>query len=814
VSEAAKEHVQRRGPDAAPSARRRLEWLDWALLGTLGSLFLVCFGLHVHAVLTDTLLYHAHYVSPPQTPTDAPTVEGFILEFENPGDLQVGDRILSIDGIDTRGASAFEVSALTHGQARGGMVPMEIERDGVRQPITLSTVQPEVPWYRIPLVLGFAIVAVIVLLLSPGSGPARLMFVAFISVAIFQSFFTGTSTLQLYAGIFTFHVWGVIAIFTVGLWISQFPTGLDSRHRIRRGWAILPAILWILPRTTQYLGGPLPLGSVSIQMFVADIVLFAWLLGVLSWNYRHAGLVGRRQIKWVVLGAYLGFLPYISMAALVALNPDLAGLRTAHAWGVGLVALVPAGFLVAIAGFNLFDVDRLLSAAASYNVVIVLLGATALVLVPRAAEAGSGVVGIDPEAGQVVLSLLLAGAVIPAHRRLRPQIDRLFFKERYALDHGIADLLPTLSTCKDARELTERAGQGLFRLLRPEGCVVYALVQESYVPVFVEGHAVPPTFGAASPLVGTLAERRRPLALGDTGRRPDEAPLGPFDRAALETLGVEVVVPVRRDEDLAAFICLGPKRSGDVYTSTDVSQLAALAETVSLQLQRFDQDEVIREAHEMQESLRRYVPGAIAEQLSAGTELSSGERAITVLFVDIRGYTSFSESRQAGEIFSTINRYTETVSEIVGKHGGSVVEFNGDGMMTVFGAPRELSHKERAAVEAGREIVAAVGSMQVEDPQGGRTKLSVGVGIATGEAFVGNIQAVDRMIWSAIGNTTNLAARLQSMTRELEVSLVIDAGTWERAQATAGDFEKRPGVPIRGRRYRQDLYVLAMPEPS
>jgi adenylate cyclase len=205
----------------------------------------------------------------------------------------------------------------------------------------------------------------------------------------------------------------------------------------------------------------------------------------------------------------------------------------------------------------------------------------------------------------------------------------------------------------------------------------------------------------------------------------------------------------------------------------------------------------------MQASLRRYVPGAIAEQLAGGAELASGEREVTVLFVDIRGYTGLAESRRAEEIFSTVNRYTETVSEIVRRHAGSVVEFNGDGMMAVFGAPRELAHKERAAVEAGREIVAAVGALRVDDAQ-----LSVGVGIATGEAFVGNIRAVDRMIWSAIGNTTNLAARLQGLTRELDAALVIDAMTWQRAQAAAADFEKRADVPIRGRRETQDVYAL------
>jgi class 3 adenylate cyclase len=530
-------------------------------------------------------------------------------------------------------------------------------------------------------------------------------------------------------------------------------------------------------------------------------------LAVATRKFRRADLVARRQMKWVLFGFYCVGLSFAVGVAAPALDPRLGWLWFA---AFGAAPLFPLSLVVSVVRFNLFDIDRVLSAAASYNILLVLLGAGALVVVPRIAEAASGFVGIDPGTGQVALSLVLVVLLIPAHRRLRPQIDRVFFKERYALDHGIAELLPTLSTCADARELTERAGAGLQRLLQPEACVVYAGVEQSYAPVFVEGRAVPPAFAARSPLIVSLEERRRPLALGEAGRRPDEAALSPFDRAALETLQAEVVVPVGQDGALAAFLCLGPKRSGDVYTSTDLSLLAAVAETVSHQLQRFDQDEVTREAQAMQESLRRYVPGAVAEQLASGAELASGEREVSVLFVDIRGYISFSETRRAEEIFSAVNRYTETVSEIVQMHAGNVVEFNGDGMMAVFGAPRKLAHKERAAVEAGRAIVAAVGALPVEGTSGGETKLAVGVGIATGEAFVGNIQAVDRMIWSAIGNTTNLAARLQSLTRDLDASLVIDAGTWERAQPTAEDFEKRSDVPIRGRRETQDVYTLPL----
>jgi class 3 adenylate cyclase len=780
----------------------RLAPLDKTLVLILVPLWVLCFALAVRMQLAGG--GYANIGLSVAGADSYPVLNGdFSPEYpSNPleeAGLSAGDLLVRAGGADLRGIGNLAFLAIVREEAGRDLdVPVVYERDGERRETSLGLMPISLYLPMLGLSFSFAASALFLRLRARTTRSVRAYFVAALSVAIAACFFDPA-----YANAMILPVASGLYLPLLLRFAQVFPDDVAPEGRWHRIWPWLFAVLGL--STVLFFAGRYTLAIVGMA---GTLVLgLATVLAVSTRKYRRLDPVARRQMKWVLFGAYCAMLPTVIVLAITVFEPRFVPLFYPSAWAW---PLFPAALVVSVVRFNLFDVDRLLSAAASYNVVLVVLGAGALVVVPRAAEAASGLLGIDPGTGQVALSLLLAGIVIPAHRRLRPQIDRLFFKDRYALDHGIAELLPTLSTCADARELTERVGEGLNRLLRPEGCVVYALIGESYVPVFVEGRAVPPAFGAATQLVGALRERRTPLALGDAGRRPDEARLGPFDRAAVETLQAEVVVPVRRDEALAAFICLGPKRSGDVYTSTDISHLASSAEAVSLQLQRFDQEDVIREGREMQDSLRRYVPGAIAEQLSSGAELASGEREVTVLFVDLRGYTSFSESRPAEEIFSTVNRYTETVSQIVQKHTGSVVEFNGDGMMAVFGAPRELVHKERAAVEAGREIVEAVGSMPVDDAHGGQTKLSVGVGIATGEAFVGNIQAVDRMIWSAIGNTTNLAARLQSLTRELDASLVTDGGTWERARHAAADFEKRPDVPIRGRRETQDVYVLPM----
>jgi class 3 adenylate cyclase len=786
----------------------RLAPLDKALVLILVPIWVVCFALGVRTQVRGG----GYTVGLALSVEDAdhyPELTGEFSRLLHQSDplaeagLRAGDRLIRLGNADLRGVDTLGLVTRTVDETRGELsVPLVFERNTERFAISLPV--PPVSIIRPIVAASFAMAVSALFLLFRGrpTPTVRAYFHLALIWAIPNANFAG-SGLELYAWYGTFVAAGFVMFPLAFRFAFLFPDDREPEGRWHKIWP------WIFAAQGGFaallFSNWMKIGETGWSAVVA-LALVA-LLTVATRKYRGAGRVARRQMKWVVFGTYCAVVPMAIAAGMSAFDPRFGWLFFASFW---VVPLLPLSLVISVVRFNLFDIDRLLSAAASYNVLAVVLGAGALIVVPRIAEAASGLVGIDPATGQVALSLMLAAVAIPAHQQLRPQIDRVFFKERYALDHGIAELLPSLSTCADTRELTERAGAGLQRLLRPEACVVYAAAEQSYAPVFAEGRAVPPAFEADSPLIGTLRGRHTPLSLSDAGRRPDETPLGPFDRAALETLGAEVVVPVRQDDALAAFVCLGPKRSGDIYTSTDLSLLAAVAQTVAHQLQRFDQDSVIREGRDMQESLRRYVPGAVAEQLASGAELSSGEREVSVLFVDIRGYTSFSESRRAEEIFSTVNRYTETVSQIVQKHAGSVVEFNGDGMMAVFGAPRDLAHKERAAVEAGCEIVAAVGALPVEDASGGETRLLVGVGIATGEAFVGNIQAVDRMIWSAIGNTTNLAARLQSLTRDLDASLVIDAGTWERAQPAAADFEKRSEVPIRGRREAQDVYALPL----
>jgi class 3 adenylate cyclase len=470
--------------------------------------------------------------------------------------------------------------------------------------------------------------------------------------------------------------------------------------------------------------------------------------------------------------------------------------------------LVNVAIVISVVRYDLFDVDRLLGATVSYNLLAVVVVGGGLLFVPTVTNAMTTRLGVDPTFGRTGITVVLAIVLIAAERKLRPLVERMIFKERYALEQAMKDLPEKFATVGRADALWKLTADELVENLRPANCVVFVSAGAAFVPVVNRGDVLAPQLAAGSPAVEWVRSAPTARLVGASGVRRDY----PVAQATFRELGTQVVLPVTRNGALEVFVCIGEKRSGDIYTQTDLTLLTAVARTLSMHMLRFDEAELLERAQAMQAKMRRYVPGAVADAIARGTDLETGEREVSVLFVDLRGYTAYADGRETSAIFSTVNHYTEIVSTIVNSCGGVVVEFNGDGMMAVFGAPRPLPAKEQAALEAARRLVHEVPLMARESPDA--PAMTVGVGIATGLAFVGNIEAADRTIWSAIGNTTNLAARLQSMTREMGVSLLADSTTAGRAKDAADGLVEHRGVTIRGRKDYETVFALPLTAPA
>jgi len=796
---------------------RRLRVADAVLLATLLPLWVACAVLHLRQVAGHRLAWVPVYVSAPAERDGFPTVRAFWPGTDGESlDLAIGDRLLRVGRADLRGVGPFGFVARTY-EAAAENPDLSVSLRYQRAAATPASASSETalrlipvafPWRMLPLSFTVVITAALVLARQPGTPVARAFFLLAIAYALHWTFFFGGPRAQTYAWVVVFLSASSFMLPFVLRAVLIFPAEVAPPSGRLPWWPWLFAVFGPISSSWTF-GVPLPPAVGFRAVFVVNVVFIATVLAVLTYNFRRATPLGRRQLKWVVLGFYIGTVPVLLADVVTAVEPALWWLHEAAAMAE---VLIPVCVLVAIVRANYFDIDHLITGTAVYSFLSVLLMAAVLTVVPQLARVASAATDLDPRTGQLVLSIMVAASLVPGQRYLRPQVERLLFRERHALKEGVDELLHELSAADRPEALLTLAGERIADLVRPEACIIYAPLGEVFAPVFARGmerHGSPPALAADAAVIAALRARTAPLDLEQWAPRRDGTAMGREERIALARLRAAVLLPVHRSGALAAAVCLAHKRSGDIYTTTDLALLAAVADKVSTELLRFDTAEILRQERAMGEALRRYVPEPVAARLSRGQSIEGGEREVSVLFVDIRGYTTYSEQQAAGAVFSVINRYTEAVSAVIQRRGGTVVEFLGDGLMAVFGAPDPLPGHARVAVEAACEIVAAVRKLALGAEPGG-SPIAVGVGIATGEAFVGNIQTSDRLVYTAVGDVVNLASRIQGLTRELRAAVAIDAATHDCAAPAATQFERHEQMAIRGRSEPVDVYALPL----
>jgi class 3 adenylate cyclase len=777
------------------------------LLIALVALWVVCATLHVRQVISGQLAWVGVYVTAPAGDHGLPTVRDFWpgATRDAPGALMVGDHLRSVGTASLRGVGPFGFVARVHAAAADRhhlRVPITYERNGVVGHTRIALIPVGYPWRILPLTGAMVLTAVLVLLRRPGAPIARAFFLLAIAYALHWTFFFGGPRWQTYAWFAVFFCASLVMLPLILRAALVFPTDVAPANGRLPWWPWLFAVFG--PISLSWLVGvPLPPVSGFRAVFAVNIIFIAVLLAVLTRNYRRTGALGRRQLKWVVLGIYCGTVPVLLTDAIAVIAPAFWWL---HEVAVIAELCVPLAMLIAIVRANLFDVDRLITGAAVSTVLSVLALAAVLSAVPPVAAAVSSAGGLNPDSVRLLLSLAAAAGIVPAYRLLSPRVERLLFRERHALRTGVEGLLRELSAAEAPEALFTLAGVRLDALLRPHTCLIYAPLGSGFAPVFARGIATedaPPALAAPPALVEALRAGDGPIDL----HRWPLAELDEAGRAAIEQLRAAVLLPVHRNGELAAVVCLGTKRSGDIYTATDLALLGAAADKMSDTLQRFDAAVILRHERAMRDALRRYVPAPVAARLSRGQSIDGGECEVSVLFVDIRGYTTYSERQTAGDVFSMVNRYTEAVSGVIERRGGTVVEFLGDGVMAVFGAPEPLPDHARASVEAACEIVATVRRLGLAAAD---APIDVGVGIATGRAFVGNVRTNDRLVYTALGDVVNLASRIERLTRDLHASVAIDAHTHTAAGQAGSGFRRHDRIPIRGRAEPVDVYTLPL----
>jgi class 3 adenylate cyclase/CHASE2 domain-containing sensor protein len=228
--------------------------------------------------------------------------------------------------------------------------------------------------------------------------------------------------------------------------------------------------------------------------------------------------------------------------------------------------------------------------------------------------------------------------------------------------------------------------------------------------------------------------------------------------------------------------------------------------------------EITKEREQIMGLFGRYVSPEVAQQIWSRRDelvLAGEERVATVLFSDIRGFTAMTTGKPSRVVLQWLNAYLTAMDDVIRAHGGFLNKFIGDGIMVLFGVP--LSEGvEKDATRAVRAALAMIERVDAMNATAGGHRdfgpIRIGIGLHTGKLTSGNVGSNSRLEYSAIGETVNLASRLETLTKEFHTSIVMSRATADAIRSEFPDVRDLGETAVRGLPDKMRLYAIEMQE--
>ncbi|MBD2160187.1 MAG: adenylate/guanylate cyclase domain-containing protein [Limnothrix sp. CACIAM 69d] len=225
--------------------------------------------------------------------------------------------------------------------------------------------------------------------------------------------------------------------------------------------------------------------------------------------------------------------------------------------------------------------------------------------------------------------------------------------------------------------------------------------------------------------------------------------------------------------------------------------------------------EDISDEKRLKSTMYRYMTQELAEQLLASGETKMGgdRKDVSVLFSDIRSYTTITESMTAEEVVAMLNEYFESMVDAVFQHKGTLDKYIGDAIMAVFGSPLPLDDHAWMAVQTAVDMRHRLVEFNLKRREQGKKEISIGIGLHSDEVISGNIGSSRRMEFTAIGDGVNLGSRLEGATKQYGCDILISENTYRKCNPDRLWARELDYIKVKGKNKPVSVYeIIAIKE--
>jgi len=764
---------------------------------------------------------------------------GSFGDYEWPGfqaGVQYRDLILEVN--NQKVTSGREIDEIVMRTPVGEKLQFLLERDGQRLtlsiPVTLFTWQDVLKTFGPSFLMGvvFCALGIIVYVLKRDTGVSW----AFLMLCFFvgTEMFSGISIQTTYASGFFLPALNMSFVPAAAFHLSLlFPekTSLAQRHP---GLQYLPygisGILTIIHFLVLYALTEGPLTSEQIladSAHQAKIILatrvFA-LLGLLSLvsaslyaYWRSASTVARQRARISLWGSAAAFFPFVLGMPLVAVAKVVIPVNLM----VIPTLFFPASIGYAIGRHNLFDVDVYIKRAVGYLLMTLLVGAGYFVI-----QTVLRTVVLDPLFGAasetiypLVFALLVVFLFHPAHQAVQDLVDRIFFRKKFDYKATVNTVSNALASLLNQEAiLTTLIGTIREQMFVDSAGVLLADHRQGAVSMFFmrdeSGSSKPSIKESSLPLekdslLALVSQEKKLITKYDVAEDPEYEEFRESCGRRFTELGASLAIPLIHQNEVKGVLALGYKKSGNFYAREDIQLLETLANQGAVAIENARLAEQMQKEEMVRTNLVRYLSPQIVDQIidkDVQVNLGGDRKVVTVLFSDIRNFTTISETMPPDQLVTILNEYFTEMARIIFANQGSLDKFIGDAIVAVFGSLIPLENSAVPAAQAAIQMMQAMPILNEKWEKDLEFHMNIGIGLDTGEVFLGNLGSPERMEFTVIGDTVNVASRFSGLAKPGEILMTRDT---LGALGQAIPYEELPPAEVKGKSGKLEVFKVS-----
>ena len=783
-------------------------------------------------------------------------VIGVVTEAGHKAGMKIGDCIVKMNGTtpknikEFRKARNYDIGGQNHYhlERKGSLIEVFVEN----RPLGFAKVFMRCGFNYLTG-LCYIVVGVLVFLMKPYYKASTIFYLFCITFGSLIFFLYRSGEIKPY-WFNTVHIF--LYTFSPALFIHlalAFPERrmiIVSYPRLQIVPYILSALLFIGIRSnTGEMTGIPKFWYLLLMAYFVPSILFYLLSCLYSWvSSRSAVAISRAKL--ILLGSALtASLPLLDTVANALFNFYLV---PKFSYYIPFLIIFPIVIAYTIVKHNLFDIDAAIRRTFGY--ILATLGIallyTLFVYVPSMFF-GHFQLSKSP-VYMVLVTVIILFFFSAIRSRIQKIIDRIYYRIEYDYQdaiHNVSNQMRSLMRLDDiGKHMIDTINNTMFV---DSGCVMLLDTNSSsykclvssgdidnnskkvekkqlpglrgfgYDPTFEQlkshGGLLPATLAdieipADEPFLKKIQEKKDLVTYDDIHENPFFQDERDSVQAFFRMVNASLIVPMVYEDQLIGLMSLGQKKSGKFYCQEDISLLMTLANQGAVAIENARMVDKIVEKDRLQtqilDTFGKYVSHEVRDQILDGNIPLDGElKEVTVLFADLRDFTTLAEATPPKEIVTIINDYFSEMSDSIHQHRGLVLQFIGDEIEAVFGAPLPLEDHPTFAVKAALEMRERLNLVNTKLKKRKYEPLQHGIGIHTGSVVAANIGSRDRMSYAMVGDTVNVASRIQGLNKETGSDILIS----ETTRALLSDDIKTiklPAMKVKGKRNPVEVYQV------